>query len=88
LVQAQLAQRKWADAIPLASDLAKRASSEAELKKRLRWVLIAGSQAVDDNKSQDALQMLQNVEELLTRCRDLGPEFDALRQRARKAQDY
>jgi HEAT repeat protein len=87
LVQAQLAQRKWNLAMPFAVDLAKRAPTEAELKGRLRWLLIAGTQAVEDKKPQDALQMLKEIEDLLTRSRELAPEFDALRQRAQQAAD-
>jgi HEAT repeat protein len=82
LVHAQLAQRKWSLAMPLALDLARRAPNEAELKKRLRWLLTAGNQAVDDKKPRDTLQMLKEAEDLLARAGELAYEFDVLRKRA------
>ncbi len=82
LVQAALAQRKWGQAMPLALDLAKRAPSDAELKKRLRWLLVAGTQALDEQKSQEVVQMLAGVQGLLVNSGDLAAEFERLRQRA------
>ncbi len=85
LVQAALAQKKWNQALPLALDLAKRASSDAELKKRLRWLLVAGNQALDEQNSQEVIQvvgqMLADVQGLLVNSGDLAAEFERLRQR-------
>ncbi len=86
LVQALLAQRKWPVALPLTRDLARRAKSDDDLKQRLHWLLIAGNQAVADDKPHDALQMLKDIpEEWLQRSRDLAAEFEALRRRATDA---
>lgn len=87
LVEAQLAQKKWAQALPLAKELAKKAATEAELHKALRWLLVAGNQAVDDRKPQEALLMLKDIHELLSRSKDLAAEFEALRQRALQARE-
>jgi HEAT repeat protein len=85
LVQAHLTQRKWQQALPLAIDLAKKSPSESELPKRLRPLLVAGNQALEDRKPQSVLQMLRDVDELLSRAGgELGAEFEALRQRAQK----
>ena len=51
-----------------ARDLAKRASTDAELQKRLRWLLVAGTQAVEERKPQEILRMLKDIEELLPRA--------------------
>lgn len=88
LVQAQLAIRKWNLAMPLAYELAAKARTEVELQKCLRWLLVAGTQAVDDKKPREALDMLKSIEELLKRAgSDLAAEFDALRQRALQVQE-
>jgi len=82
LVQAYLAQRKWSQAVPLAMDLSRRAPSEAELRKRLRWLLTACNQAIEDKKPRDALQMIHEAADLLARSSELAFEFDVLRKRA------
>jgi HEAT repeat protein len=82
LVQVYLVQRRWNLALPLARDLSKRAPTDLELQKRLRWLLVAGNQAVDEQKPQEAFQLLKDVQDLLPRARDLAADFDSLRQRA------
>jgi hypothetical protein len=84
LIQAHLAQRSWPQAQPLAMELIKRAPSDVELQRRLRWLLIAGNLAIEDKKPEDVLQWLKDVETLLPRARDLAPEFETLRQRAQQ----
>jgi hypothetical protein len=44
LVQAQLELGKWSAALPLLRDLLTRPASEAELNRRLGWLLTAGVQ--------------------------------------------
>lgn len=82
LIQAQLGSRKWHDALPLALELAKKAGTDAELRDRLRWLLVIGRQALEDKKLVEVQYLLKETEELVRKCRDLAPEFDALRQQA------
>jgi len=88
LIQSLLAQRRWAQATPLIIDLARKAPTDAELQKRLRWLIVAGTQALEDRKALEVAQMLRDVEDLLPRAGgELGVEFDALRQRIQKSPD-
>jgi HEAT repeat protein len=82
LVRAQLAARKWQPALPLAVELAKKSPTEADLKERLRWLLVAGSQAVEDKKPQEAAQMLKDITDLLPRAPELAADFELLQRRA------
>jgi HEAT repeat protein len=82
LIQAQLGSRKWAEALPMALELARRAATDNDLRDRLRWLLVIGRQALEDKKPGDVQTMLKDTEELVRKCRDLAPEFDALRQKA------
>ena len=84
LVRAQLAQRQWRTALPLAVDLARKAVTEGDRRERLRWILVAGNQALEDGKPQEVLAVLglKELEDMLTTARELGPEFADLRRRA------
>lgn len=83
LIQALLVQKKWNQASPFIVDLARKASNDSDLQRRLRWLVIAASHAVDDGKPQEALRLIREVEDLLPRVgADLGSEIDAVRQRA------
>jgi HEAT repeat protein len=80
LIQAQLGNRKWVEALPLAQEMARRATTDGDLRDRLRWLLVIGRQALEDKKLVEVQQLLKETEELVRRCRDLAPEFEALRQ--------
>jgi HEAT repeat protein len=83
LIQALLMQLKWQQAMPLALELAKRSQNPAELEARLRWLLLAGKQALDEHKPLEVLQMITDIQDLLPQAPNaLGSEFDALRRRA------
>lgn len=82
LVQAYLAQRRWQAAGPLALELARRAPNDAELRRRLRWLLAAGYLALDDKKPEEALAWIRDAEDLLPRAGDIAFEFAVLKQRA------
>jgi HEAT repeat protein len=85
LCQVQLAQRGWEPAVPLALDLAKRAPAEADLRERVRLLLVAANQALEDDRPANALQIIKDAEEFLPRARDVGSEFDSLRRRCLQA---
>lgn len=83
LVQALLNQQKWSQAMPLALDLVKRSQNSTELETRLRWLLLAGRQGLDDHKSQEVLQMINEIQDLLPQAPNgLGSEFEVLRRRS------
>lgn len=83
LVQALLVQKKWNQASGLITDLARKSANDAELQRRLRWLVTAASQALDEGKPQEAMRLLRDVDDLLPRAGgELGTEFDVIRQRA------
>ncbi|MCS6978341.1 MAG: HEAT repeat domain-containing protein [Gemmatales bacterium] len=83
LVQAHLVQKKWNQASGLIIELARKAPNDAELQRRLRWLVVAATQALDEGKSQEASRLIREVEDLLPRVgAELGGEFDLVRQRA------
>ncbi len=83
-VRALLADRKWLTAMPQAIDLARKARTEAERDERLRWVLVAGSQGLDDKKPQDVMKYLKEIEDLPINDKDLSSEFALLRRKAQQ----
>lgn len=84
LIRAWLADRKWAPALPVIHDLVRRARSEAERAERLRWLLIACSQALDDKQPQEVHKALKQVEELLPQVKELAADFAELRRKAQE----
>jgi HEAT repeat protein len=85
LIQALLVLKKWNQAAPLVLEQVRRAPSEAELQRRLRWLVAVGSQALEEGKPQETLRLLREVEDLMPGLGgDLGAEFDLLRQRAHR----
>lgn len=85
LIRAWLADRKWAPALPVIHDLTRRARSDAERTERLRWLLVASTQALEDKQPQEVLKALKQVEELLPQVKELAADFAELR---RKAQEF
>lgn len=87
LVRAWLAERKWQAALPLAVELARKAQAGAEKQERLRWLLVAGTQALEDKKPAEVLRLLKEIETLLLDAKDLGAEFAELRRKAQEMAD-
>jgi HEAT repeat protein len=87
LIEALLQQRRWLQAQPLAVELARKETDPADQQKRLRHLLVIAQMALDDKKPQGALDLLKSIDDLLPRSRDLAPEFEAVRQRALKANE-
>ncbi len=67
LVAAQLDQGKWAAALPHLHELLTRPGSDADLDRRLRWLLTAGQQALKDGHRADALQVVRDAQAPLAR---------------------
>ena len=87
LVRALLAERKWQQAAPLAVEMVRKAQAEPDRRERLRWILVACSQGVDERKPQEVLRLLKEVEELLIDAKDLGAEFADVKRRAQQLQN-
>ncbi|HMP60153.1 MAG TPA: HEAT repeat domain-containing protein, partial [Gemmatales bacterium] len=85
LVRALLADRKWSPALPIIQDLTRRADSDGVRLERLRWMLVACTQALDDKQPQEVLKALKLVEEMLPQAKELAAEFAELRRKALEA---
>jgi HEAT repeat protein len=84
LVQAQLDLGKWSAAIPVVRELLARVTSDAEVERRLRWLLTAGEQALRDGRRVEAQQAVQEAQPYLARVRSLAPAFAGLDKHARQ----
>ncbi len=84
LVQAQLDQGKWGAAFPHVRELLGRTSSEADLDRRLRWLLAVGEQALGEGNALEALRAVQEAQGPLTRRGLLAAEFEKLEKQARR----
>jgi HEAT repeat protein len=87
LIKAQLAERKWQPALPLALDLAKRAATDMERRDRLHLLLVAGRQALDDKKPAEVVKLKKDIDDLLPNSKELAAEFAELLRRAAEMQD-
>jgi HEAT repeat protein len=83
LVQGHLDQGKWAAAFPLVRDLLARPGGDAEVAKRLRWLLVVGEQALKEGNRPEALRVVQEAQPHLARCPALVGEFEQLDKAAR-----
>lgn len=85
LVQAQLEQGKWAAALPQVRELLLRSGTDAEMNQRLRWLLTAGEQALQEGNRAEALRVAQEGLPYLPRAGALAGAFEKLeKQAARK----
>lgn len=84
LVQAQLDQGKWAAAFPQVRELLARPGEEADLGRRLRWLLTVGEQALEDGNRAEALRAAQEAKPYLERCGELAEAFARLGKQAGK----
>ena len=83
LVTAQLDQGKWSAALPHLREMLARPGSDADLDRRLRWLLTAGQQAMKDGSRPEALQVVRDAQPLLLRRGALAPEFEKLEKLAK-----
>lgn len=82
LVQAQLELGKWSAAVPLLRDLLARQSDEAELNRRLHWLLTAGRQALHEGNHAEAQRVVDTAQPFLPSTGKLTAAFEKLRQEA------
>lgn len=84
LIEAQLEQGKWPAAFPQVRELLAQAESDAEVEKRLRWLLAVGEQALKEGKRSELLRVVQEAKPYLARVKGLAAEVDRLEREARK----
>ena len=83
LIPAQLDEGKWAAAFPLVREVLSRPGGDAELDRRLRWLLTVGEQAFKDGNRQEAMRVVQEVQTYLPRSGGLAGAFEELGKKAR-----
>jgi len=83
LVQAQLEEGKWATAFPSVREMLARPGNDADLDRRLRWLLTVGQQALREGNRAEALHVVQEAQPFLTRKVALAADFEKLEKQAR-----
>jgi HEAT repeat protein len=78
LVEALLEQGKWAAAAPVVRELLAHPAGEAEMDRRLRWLLTAGEQALHEGNRAEARNAVQSARPYLPRTGPLTEGFDKL----------
>jgi HEAT repeat protein len=84
LIQAQLEQGKWAAAFPLIRELLAKPTADADLDKRLGWLLTVGVQALKEGNRAETLHAVQEAQPLLARHNRLAGEFEKLEKMAKQ----
>ncbi|HZT80351.1 MAG TPA: HEAT repeat domain-containing protein [Gemmataceae bacterium] len=85
LVRAQLDQGKWAAAFPVVRDLLGRAAGDAEMDRRLRWLLAVGELALKEGNRAEATRACQEARPFLAGQKTLAADFEKLEKQARQA---
>jgi HEAT repeat protein len=85
LVQAYLDQGKWAAAWPLVRELlnAPEKGSSADVRRRLRWLLTVGVQALREGNHAEARRVIEEAQPYLGGQKSLAAEFDRLQAEVR-----
>lgn len=81
LMDAGLSVRKWQQVIPLCLESIRNAQQESVREERLRLLLIAGQQAIQDGKGQELIPVFKEIENYLPGFKELANAFDDLRRR-------
>ncbi len=82
LIQVHLEQGKWTAAWPLTRDLLTQAAGDADVERRLGWLLTAGQQALKEGNRAEALHIIQDAQAFLPRSRKMAPDFERLQKQA------
>jgi HEAT repeat protein len=82
LVQAQLELGKWSAAAPLLRDLLARPAGEADINRRLQWLLTAGQQALQEGDQTEARRAVEAARPFLPRTGKLTDAFETLEKEA------
>jgi HEAT repeat protein len=84
LIQAELEQGKWSAAVVHLRELPARPGTDAERERRLRWLLTAGEQAVEEGNAAESLRLVREAQPLLPPKSKLAAEFEKLQNDAKK----
>lgn len=82
LVKAQLELGKWSAAAPLLRELLTRPAGEAELNRRLGWLLTAAEQALHEGNNAEAMRIVETAQPFLPSTGALTDSFEKLRKDA------
>jgi HEAT repeat protein len=85
MIDAGLSVRKWQQVIPLCLESIRTAQQESAREERLRLLLIAGQQAIQDGKGQELIPVLKEIENYLPGFKELANAFDDLRRRVQSS---
>jgi hypothetical protein len=86
LVQAQLDEGKWSAALPHLRDLLARPGADADVDRRLRWLLTVGEQALKEGNRAEALRAVRDAQGPLARRGALAADFEKLEKLAKQGQ--
>lgn len=81
LIDAGLSLHKWQPVIPLCLDLIRTAPQENQREERLRMLLIACQQAIQDGKGQELVTVLKEIDQYLPAFKEVAVAFDDIRRR-------
>jgi HEAT repeat protein len=84
LVPVQLEQGKWAAAYPLVRDLLAQSGADADVDRRLRWLLTIGEQALKESNHAETQRVVQDAEPFLLGRDVLAAEFQRLGKQSRE----
>lgn len=80
-IDAGLSLRKWQPVIPLCLELIRLAQAENQREDRLRLLLIACQQAIQDGKGAELPPVIKEIEGYLPAFKELANAFDDIRRR-------
>jgi hypothetical protein len=83
LVPIQLDQGKWAAGMPWVRDLLAQPGSDADVDRRLRWLLAIGAQAARDGNVSETQRAVREAEPFLAGRETLAAEFLKLEKRTK-----
>jgi HEAT repeat protein len=83
LVPAQLEHGKWNAAFLLLREMLARATTDVEIQRRMRWLLVVGELALNDGNLTEARRAVHEAQPYLTRAGRLAAEFDRLEKKIR-----
>jgi hypothetical protein len=84
LIEALLEQGKWQSAAPAVRELLAHPAGEADMDRRLRWLLTAGEQALHEGNHTEARRAVQSARPYLPHSGPLAEGFEKLEKASQK----